>query len=581
MIHDSVELEKAFRRIDNRGYKAYQDIRGEYRFESFVLSIDHVQADPFAAPSRIRVKVPLSVSGLPAELHQGRVREIAFCDYLARSFHTAAFSGRGRSEGSGKSGFIGIERPGQEILERSSVVIRNRQIEARIAVGLPAFGRRIAGEQARDIFFSRLPALAGRAFCAPCVDCDGLALHVQVKEDAGVLRDRLEKKGLVAFVANGAVLPRMSGVDDRPLKAGPVVPFRAPPSLEVTFDLPHRGSLTGMGVPEGITLIVGGGYHGKSTLLSAIEQGIYDHIPGDGREYVVSIPSAVKIRAEDGRSVQNVDISPFISNLPFGRDTRAFSTADASGSTSQAASIMESLEMGASLLLIDEDTSATNFMIRDHRMQELVAKDREPITPFIDRARTLYRRYGTSSILVIGGSGDYFDIADTVICIHEYLPEDCSARAREISRSSAAQRVKEAGPMPEFLRRAPLPESFDARKGRVGDKILAKGLHTIMFGVNHVDLGAVEQLVDTSQTMAIGKGMRYATRYMDGVRSLDEVIGLACDDIRKEGLDILSPYPRGDLAEFRGFELAAAINRLRTVAMRHAGIAPGSAGNNV
>jgi predicted ABC-class ATPase len=567
-MQDSRELERVIRRIDNRGYKAYQEIRGEYRFEFFTLSIDHVQADPFAAPSRVRIKVPLSAAGFPAELSRGRGREIAFCDYLARCFHIAASSGAGGRAGSGKSGLIGIERPGQEILERTSVVIRDQQIEARIVVGLPAFGRRIAGEQAMEIFFSRLPALVEQAFHAPQIDLGALALHVQVKEDADHLRDLLEKNDLVAFVANGAILPRRSGVDERPMTGGPLVPFCSPPSLEVGFDLPHRGTVAGMGVKKGITLIVGGGFHGKSTLLSAIEQGIYDHIPGDGREYVVSTRGAVKIRAEDGRNVQNVDISPFISNLPFGRDTRAFSTADASGSTSQAASIVESLEMGADLLLIDEDTSATNFMIRDHRMQELVAKDREPITPFIDRARTLFARYGTSAILVVGGSGDYFDIADTVICMHEYIPEDCSARALEISHASASRRTREAGPMEDFRRRAPLPESFDARKGRSEEKVSARGINTILFGVTPVDLGAVEQLVDTSQTTAIGRGMVYATRYMDGSCSLTEVIGRVCDDIREHGLDILAPYPRGDMAGFRGFELAAAINRLRTVTMR-------------
>jgi len=568
MMQDSKELESAIRRIDNRGYKAYQEIQGEYRFESFTLSIDHVQPDPFAAPSRVRVKVPLSAAGFPAELFRGRGRGIAFCDYLARRFHIAASEGAGEGGGRGKSGPIGIERPGQEILERTSVVIRDRQVEARIVVGLPAYGRRIAGAQALEIFFSRIPAIVEHTFRAPRIDLDALALHVQVKEDADHLRDLLEEHGLVAFVANGAILPRRSGVDERPMTGEPLVPFRSPPSLEVRFDLPHLGTVAGMGLKKGITLIVGGGFHGKSTLLSAIEQGIYDHVPGDGREYVVSTRGAVKIRAEDGRNVQNVDISPFISNLPFGRDTKAFSTADASGSTSQAASIMESLEVGADLLLIDEDTSATNFMIRDHRMQELVAKDREPITPFIDRARTLFTRYGTSAILVVGGSGDYFDIADTVICMHEYVPDDCSARARDISCASASRRNREAGPMEDFRRRVPLRESFDARKGRSEEKVSARGLHTILFGVTPVDLGAVEQLADSAQTTAIGRGMVYATRYMDGSRSLPEVIGLVCNDIRDRGLDVLAPYPRGDMAGFRGFELAAAINRLRTVAMR-------------
>ena len=165
--------------------------------------------------------------------------------------------------------------------------------------------------------------------------------------------------------------------------------FVSPSSMEVTLNLPNHGPLKGMGIPKGITLIVGGGYHGKSTLLEALELGVYNHIAGDGREYVITESDAVKIRAEDGRSIKSADISLFINDLPNGKDTCCFYTEDASGSTSQAANVMEAIETGSRLLLIDEDTSATNFMIRDELMQRVVKRSQEPITPFIERVQWL------------------------------------------------------------------------------------------------------------------------------------------------------------------------------------------------
>jgi predicted ABC-class ATPase len=378
----------------------------------------------------------------------------------------------------------------------------------------------------------------------------------------------LKGQGLVAFVAQDAVLPRRSGVDKRPM-TGLVIPFSTPETLRVDFDLPNRGAITGMGIPEGITLIVGGGYHGKSTLLNALELGVYNHIPGDGREFVVARSSAVKIRAEDGRRVEKVDISPFISNLPFHQETRAFSTDDASGSTSQAANIMEALEIGADILLIDEDTSATNFMIRDHRMQELVSKEKEPITPFIDKVQQLKKDLGVSTVLVIGGSGDYFDVADTVICMEEYTPHDCTAKAASIAKKYRAERTPEGGDrFGSFTRRIPLASSFDARKGKREVKISPKGLYAIAFGTQIIDLGALEQLIDVSQTNAIGDAIQLATRYMDGKRTLNEVISCIFAGFEKYGLDTLSSRPAGDYAAFRPFELAAAINRLRTLEVK-------------
>jgi predicted ABC-class ATPase len=339
--------------------------------------------------------------------------------------------------------------------------------------------------------------------------------------------------------------------------------------------LPNRGKISGMGIPEGVTLIVGGGYHGKSTLLNALSLGVYNHIPGDGRELVVSHPKVVKIRAEDGRRIEKVNISPFISNLPFGRDTDAFSTEDASGSTSQAANIIESVEIGGQVLLIDEDTSATNFMIRDHRMQELVAKKKEPITPFIDKVRQLHRELGLSTILVIGGSGDYFDVADLVICMEEYLPRDATEQARGIAARYRAERRAEGGKsFGRISDRRPLGGSLDPRRGGKSVKIGARGMQAIQFGLQNIDLSAVEQLVDVSQTRAIGDAVYFASRYMDGNRTLKEIVHLVMAEVNRKGLDVLSPFSSvgspafGDYAWFREIELAAALNRLRTLEVR-------------
>jgi len=398
------------------------------------------------------------------------------------------------------------------------------------------------------------------------LDQETLYTHIETAEDADFLRNEIESLGCVSFIADGSILPRASGIDPRPMSAEEAVPFKSPPSLSMDVELPNRGQITGMGILKGVTLIVGGGYHGKSTLLKAVSEGIYNHVPGDGREFVVTNPNAVRIRAEDGRRIEKVDISPFISNLPFGKDTKSFSTEDASGSTSQAANILESLEAGAHALLIDEDTSATNFMIRDHRMQELVSKDKEPITPFIDMVRSLYTDQRVSTVLVMGGSGDYFDVADHVISMTEYKPSDVTKEAIEIARKIASERKKEGGgPLLRVTERIPISESFDPRKGKKDVKISAKSLRSISFGRHKIDLHAVEQLVDICQTAAIGDAIEYARRYMDGKRTLREVASLVMMDIARDGLDVLDPRISGGYAEFRKIDLAAAINRLRTL----------------
>jgi predicted ABC-class ATPase len=563
------DLRTILSRIDGKGYKAYKDIEGSFDFGPFTLHIDHIQGDPFAAPSRLRFNIPLSKTGFPPSLFEHRIRRISFQDFIARRFDTIQRRLVKGHRGIGKSGLISIDSGKQEILERSAVSIGAQGVEVRFTVGLPAEGRRILGKEAMAIFFQEIPQIGEQCLFYQYYDPSEVRLHVEVAEDHEAIQKQLEEKGWVAFVHDMSILPRRSGVDDRPLTQN-VVPFYYPPELEMEMIVPNRGKVKGMGFPNGVTLIVGGGFHGKTTLLNAIERGVYPHIPGDGREYVVTLPSAVKIRAEDGRSIEKVDISPFINHLPQGKDTGRFSTENASGSTSQAANIIEALEMGSKLLLIDEDTSATNFMVRDERMQELVTKDKEPITPFVDKVKKLYNDLDVSTILVMGGSGDYFDIADTVIMMDNYQPRCVTYRAKEIALKHTSRRMDEGGAsFGKITPRQPLSHSFDASRGRREVKIDAKSTRTILYGPTTIDLSYLEQLVDPSQTRTIGLMIHYySEHYLEKTQNLREGLTKLMEDVQEKGFDILLPYKVGNLAMPRIYELAGAINRMRTFKIR-------------
>ena len=573
MALSSSVLESRLRQIGGRGYKSYQAICGEYDFPSFRLFIDHVQSDPFAPPSRLRARVPQDRARFPPSLYKNRIRTTALADLITRGFAASIRRYVRGGRGTGRSGVVTVDVAGQEILERASCCLNEDFVEIRFCVGLPAAGRRCLGREALAIFFDELPQLVQSSLLYSAYDPQVVERHVATAEDQERLRGELVARKLVAFIANGSILPRASGVSDRPLKGRNVIPFISPTELEVRLMAPNRGQVAGMGIPEGVTIVVGGGYHGKSTLLAAVARGVYNHVPGDGREYVVSRADVVKIRAEDGRRVEKVNISPFISNLPFAQDTTSFATDNASGSTSQAANIVEAIEYGTSLLLMDEDTCATNFMIRDSRMQHLVPKEKEPITPFLDQVRNLYNEHGISTIIVMGGCSDYFDVADMVIAMDYYLPRVLTDQARHIAKERPSHRVNESGgSFGDIGCRVPLPQSISAQRGaRV--KVAAKGLHSIQFGYQAIDLGCVEQLVDTSQTRAIGDMIVYALRrgYIDGKTCLARLLDRLFQDIEDKGLDVISPFygqHPGDYALPRRQEVAAALNRLRSLEVR-------------
>lgn len=561
-------LRQLLLQLDGRGYKAYKDIKGSYKFPDFTLIIDRVQGDPFASPSQVRVQVPQSVAQFPPHLYQTPSREIGLRDYLTRQFSRVVKDLSSR-RGTGNSGLIAITQVGQSILQRTSAFVSENLVEVRFVVGLPAQGRSIAGRQAAQMLCEDIPESVQQSLKYQSLDATAIEQHVETVEDADWLRQHLAERGLVAFIADGAILPRRSGVDQRPL-LDEAIPFQSPQSLRVECTCPNRGLVTGMGIPVGVTLIVGGGYHGKSTLLKAIELGIYNHIPGDGRERIVTQETAVKIRAEDGRSIASVDISPFINQLPQGRSTRQFSTPNASGSTSQAANIIEALEAGATVLLVDEDTAATNFMIRDRRMQQLIAKDKEPITPFIDKVRQLYTDYGVSTILVMGGSGDYFDVADTVIAMENFQPQDVTQTAKAIAKTYQTERTPEGGnQFGQITPRVPLPESIDPSRGQREVKLKVRDVDEVVFGTEEIDVSAVEQIVETGQLRAIAEALVYAKRQsINGRNTLSDILDRVMADIASQELDVLTFLPQGDLVLFRRFELAAALNRLRTLQVR-------------
>jgi predicted ABC-class ATPase len=566
--------------IDGLGYKAYKRLAGSYQFDGYRLTVDHVQGDPFAQPSRISIRVASADAALPAELWSGKTRKTAAEDFLARAVARAIRSHVKGQRGIGRGGEVRIATSGQQILVRNSVLIDDDGVEARLTVGLPAAGRTIVARDAEAIFFSELPAVVAGGLYFRNLDQGRFQHHVASAEDQEFLRGLLAQNNLAAFVADGAILPRRSGIDDRPLEEN-VVAFIAPESLACTLALPNRGKVRGMGIPRGVTLIVGGGFHGKSTLLHAVERGVYNHIPGDGRELVATDASAVKVRAEDNRAVTDIDISPFIDRLPFARDTRSFSTGNASGSTSQAANIIEALEDDAALLLIDEDTSATNFMIRDARMRQLVARDKEPITPFLHRVREMYRDLGVSTVIVMGGSGDYFEVSDTVIMMDTYEARDVTDEAHGLVDRGRVPHVGAGHARDYFLhsRAWPAPtmggrEKINAHpdwqsrlnpsRGNKKVSIEARGVDTLLYGEHEIDLSKVEQLIDIGQTRAIGLIMHlYASSYADKSGSLASGLRLALKDVEEKGLDILSPWKTGELALPRLHEVAAAINRMR------------------
>ncbi|UOE82221.1 ABC-ATPase domain-containing protein [Vibrio splendidus] len=541
------QLTAKLKKLEKQNFRAYQQIKGQYDFADFELHIDHVQGDPYASSSRFRATRAWSLTGLGWLKEKSYEYQVAARDFIARSF----------SEFAKQETTVSIALTGQTVLDNTSVVFTEHGIEIRFRINLPADGRSILAKKAINIITFYLPKFIRRATLERELNIEAMIKHCEAVEDQDALRAQLEENNLAAFVANGSVLPRIAGNCDLPMKGA--VPFAAPESLSITLNTPNQGDVTGLGIPKGITLIVGGGFHGKSTLLNAVERSIYNHIPGDGREGIVTATDTMKIRAEDGRCVHNLNLSNYINHLPMQKDTSDFSTQDASGSTSQAAWLQESIEAGVQTLLIDEDTSATNFMIRDERMQALVSKGAEPITPLVDRIGQLREEMDISTIVVMGGSGDYLDVADTVIQMHDYQAVDVTAKAQEVIAQHPTQRTNECETaletfVPRSLNRAALMNILTDGKFRVN----AKGKESLRFGKEFADLSALEQLESTSEVNAIGWAwFQFAQTPGWSNNPAKEFSAILSDEWHVN----MPNY--GDLAKPRILDVMAALNRMR------------------
>lgn len=564
-MNTATELRTKLRNIDHRGYPAYKELKGQYNFGDYILSIDHVQGDPFASPSRLSVLVKKEKAGFPAEYYDTPAKRITLQDHLTRLFGRWVAGGSFQVKGSGKSGLMTVSRCGQQVLERTAMRVQDGDVTLRFEAGFPANGRTINARELEKMLFDILPDCVRKSLFYVRIDQEKLRQAIRLCEDQQYIRKCLSEKGLCAFIADGSVLPRESGVSEKPMKGA--VTFLSPESLRVSLNLPHRGEICGMGIPKGITLFVGGGYHGKSTILQALQNGVYNHIAGDGREYVITDSTAFKLRAEDGRSITGVDISPFIRNLPNKKDTVHFSTEDASGSTSQAANLIEALESGSELILIDEDTSATNFMVRDQLMAQVITPGEEPITPFIDRVRGMYEDLGVSSIIVAGSSGSFFHMADTIIQMKEYVPIDITGRAKQAASEydRAAGSKAEKAKFPAFNRkRCPSPDMALRKDDRI--KIRTTGTSELSLSKETVELRYLEQLKDQEQTAALAYLLKYAQlKMMDGRKDLRQIGDMLEEQLDRKGLESL--FERGDvsaqLARPRKQELMACINRYR------------------
>lgn len=554
------QLISLLRSIDGSSYGAYKRTIGEWSYRSFKVYIDRIQSDPYAPPSSIRVTSDPQTMGLPENTYTTRDQQIATGDFLIRKFRDTVRSDRRFQN-------IQVARVTQALLERSAAVVTPEKVELRIQVQMPARGRSVLGHEAASIFDVSLPDVVQETFDFRSDHAAnyraGLVEHVETLEDHRALQAALDERGWVAFVADGATLARLSGVSELPMEDA--VPFQSPESLQETVDLPHAGAVTGMAIKPGITVIVGGGYHGKSTVLQAIQRGVYPHVPGDGRELVAALPDSMKIRAADGRPVTSVDVSPFINRLPTEQNTHKFSTQNASGSTSQAASIIEAIQMSAPLLLIDEDTSATNLMIRDERIRDLVVDSQEPITPLIDRVQGLAGEGETSLILVMGGSGDFLDVADLVLQMDAYRCLDVTDKAKRVVAEYPRELTDLPG-FPQLDERVPLR----ARAGGSRPKTKAMGLDSVQIDKQNINVADVEQIVDSGQTEAIAFAVRgVLEQWADAKKPLSELMAELKTAVDEGGFDVFTKFGARKHPAFmvrpRMIDVAATINRYRAL----------------
>ena len=486
-------LYQKIRTLNGKNYGLYKSLADKpWDFGDFALEFLHVQGDPYAPASRVVIKANLSMLGYAGEWGGSFERRLALSDFLHRKLSRLV-----KERYPDKDAAIVFDTAGPEMLVRNSLWIDNGELRACLQVRLPGEGRKIQAEVAAEILTMVLPDLVSAGLYYSKSDEAALQEHFRVLAERKEILAQLETRGLCAFVPDGAVLPRASGLSELPLEGA--VPFTAPEQMAVTLNVCGR-EIRGMGIPKGITVITGGAFHGKSTLLQALTRAVYPHIPGDGREGIVIDESALRVGVEDGRSVRGTDLSQFVRDLPGGVSTKNFNTLSASGSTSEAANLLEAMEAGSRAFLIDEDSSAVNFLIRDVRVRKLLGDDREPLIPLTDRIREISAQ-GYSFILVAGACGDYLDLADNIVIMANYKAE--CAKSSQPGTCSGEAAVSSARPFVGYMQ--PLQKSVrptSAVERQVKVKLSGDTLLQIGFLVS--DTSRLNTLVDKQQRLGAG-----------------------------------------------------------------------------
>lgn len=590
-------LYQKIRTLAGKNYGLYKSLADKpWDFGDFSLEFLHVQGDPFAPASRVMIKANLQMLGYPSEWGGSFERRLALSDFLLRRMSAVV-----KEKYPDRDAAVVFDVAGPEMLVRNSLWIDNGELRAVLQVRLPGDGRKIQSEAAAEILTMVLPDLVSASLYNEGSRCEGgvlpeLTAHYNVLADRAEVLKELDARGLAAFVPDGAVLPRASGISEDPLEGA--IPFEAPAEMAVTLNVNGR-EVRGMGIPKGVTVITGGAFHGKSTLLQALTRSVYPHVPGDGREGIVIDESALRVGVEDGRSVRGTDLSQFVRDLPGGVSTREFTTASASGSTSEAANLLEAMEAGSKTYLIDEDSSAVNFLIRDARVRKLLGDDREPLIPLTDRIRDIcYPQCHSersvaesrnlvatrSFILVAGACGDYLELADNIIVMANYKAECAKFKGASEAAAAPASSETSATRLPPFVAPAcrnfaeyikPIqnsirPTSAVERQVKVklsGDTLLQMGFlvadtsRLVTLADKQQRLGAGFMLLNLCQNAISNNGSGDAQDSANA--SIVDCIGKLCEKIRNVGFRNLPQGMSREMSLARPVDIACVLFRLR------------------
>ncbi len=567
--------------ISNQPYQKIQKIRGSFQFPHYEFKFIRIQGSPGANPASIAsVKVSIESSEFPRQFLISSHSRLAVADFLIRRFKQGIVKFSQQNRGRDGSGSLNTIELSQKMLERDCVLFSEAEIELRFIFSLPAKGSgggQFDADQAWQMFQQELNAIVDYALIYKGYDKASRELlneYLQIQIKRQEIKHYMEQNGLCVFINNGACLPRQSGIDDQPARGEGIKKFQSPTINQINIPLSNNDRIQGMAIKEGITCITGGGYHGKSTLLQAILAGVYAHIPGDGREFIVTREDAVFIRAEEGRSIRNVDISPFIGTLPNGLNTQSFSSENASGSTSQAASIIEAVESDSRLLLFDEDTCATNFLIRDELIKKVLDSENEPIKPLYSTVRSMWKQHGISMIFVVGGLGVFLQKADTCLMMDNYQCKNITNKVREklgeiaeeneISLDFSAQRLLATDNFnPSYINKR-LKKEVPKRI-----KPLRNSPKQLEYGMDLINLEALPQIVEAPQILSVGYCLLRLRKEMEiqanSTQTIEYWLGWLYKMLEQQGLSFLQADYPGTISLPRKYEVAAAINRIRSL----------------